>query len=57
MKRTEVKQIDIFYLVLVLLVEVSLVITIVSVHTAEIPKGYNVIDTETVSTVSRKPLN
>jgi len=57
MKRTEVKKIDIFYLVLVVLVEITLVATIIAVNNAEQSRGpYHVIDTETVSTVTRSPL-
>lgn len=57
MKRTEVKRIDIFYLVLVVLVEITLVVTIIAVNNAEQSyTPYQVIDTETVSTSTRGPL-
>lgn len=57
MKRTEVKKVDIFYLFLVVLVELTLVATIITVSRAEAPREpYHVIDTETVSTVTRSPV-
>jgi hypothetical protein len=58
MKRTEVKRIDIFYLVLVVLVELTLVVTIIAVNNATRDRDpYNVIDTETVSTSTRFPIS
>ena len=57
MTRTEVKKVDLFYLLLVVLVELTLVATIIAVNNSEGPREpYKVIDTETVSTVTRSPI-